>query len=159
MKPQPRRGAEFPVSQQACRLFLRYLAGVPTTALADSGMPISRVNRSIKRTAKHLLAAVGSEYEKKRPIAHLSRLRNESLLWVFRLALVLPEETAASLAYSGEGAEPGPEYADAYRHIIALFREQLQQLGRGFAAPALPDRLPIFPPSLDSRGHGMRCPG
>ena len=97
---------ETPLGLYSCRMFLTYLAGVPTTVLSGHyEEPAARVHRGIKRTAKHLLSAAGSEYEKKRPIAHLSRLRNEASLWLFRLALTVPRDVIIQLRCKDDGCK------------------------------------------------------
>lgn len=130
MKPA---GTESPLSLWPCQVFLCYLAGVPTTALsARYAVPAARINRGIKRTARLLLAAAGSEYEKNRPIVHLSRLRNESSLWIFRLAVAAPSDVALTLccAKTGFGATgDAVEYTQAYGRLRALFLEHLQRWG------------------------------
>lgn len=122
---------ESPLGLYSCRMFMSYLAGIPTTALsAHYEVPAARINRGIKRTAKHLLAAAGSEYEKKRPIVHLSRLRNESSLWIFRLAVAAPSDVALKLCCAEAeigSTEEAVEYAQAFGRLRALFMEHLQR--------------------------------
>lgn len=128
---------ESPLGLFACRMFMSYLAGVPTTVLsAHYEVPAARINRGIKRTAKHLLAAAGSEYEKKRPIVHLSRMRNEASLWLFRLALTVPRDVIIQLCCTDDGfaaAENASEYLQTYGQLRTLLLEHLQ---RWSGAPA-----------------------
>lgn len=121
-------GLESPLNAQACELFLSYLAGCPTTSLAARySVPITRINRSIKRTVRELLHSTGSAYERQQRLAHLSRLRNEASLWVFRLAVVVPPDVAFNVASTLADSRQAEPAAQSYAHLHALFMEHLQR--------------------------------
>lgn len=117
-----------PLSPMACRLFIAYLAGVSTPRIAaHTGYAIGRVNRSILRTATHLLQAVGSDYEKRQPLPGLNRLKKDTPLWLFRLSIVAP--TAAALALIDDGGQALGENAPTgpYRQLCAALKQQLEK--------------------------------
>jgi len=109
----------------ACEIFLAYLAGVPTTTLAARYcLSAPRVNRTIKRTAMALLELTGGHNERRMP-PHLNRLRNEGTLWVFRLAMVMPERIAAMLPGELDESQEA-EAVTVYRHLYLSMMAQRQ---------------------------------
>jgi hypothetical protein len=107
-----------------CEMFLAYLAGFTTTALAEAyGMPITAANRTIKRLARGLLELTASPYDRRIP-PHLSRLRNESTLWVFRLAVVAPEDVVARIRQRLDGLKGFEIIASDYLQLHALLMYQ-----------------------------------
>ncbi len=120
-----------PVSLMACRMFISYLAGDSTCRIArEHAISSGRVNRSIRRTATHLLKLAGSEYEKHHPLPGLNRLKNETSLWLFRLAIVAPIDTVLALVCEGDGSGCTSDSALSYRNICDEFQAQLQLSGR-----------------------------
>jgi hypothetical protein len=109
----------------ACEIFLAYLAGVPTTTLAARyRLSAPRVNRTIKRTATSLLELTGGHNERRMP-PHLNRLRNEGTLWVFRLAMVMPERIATLLPSELDESQEA-EAVTVYRHLYLSMMAQRQ---------------------------------
>lgn len=120
-----------PVSLLACRMFLSYLAGDSTCRIArEHEISSSRVNRSIRRTATHLLKLAGSEYEKHHPLPGLNRFKNETSLWLFRLAIVAPVDTVLALVCEGDDSGCASDWGVSYRNICDEFKAQLQLSGR-----------------------------
>ena len=116
------------LGQVACDLFLGYLAGLPTTVLAQHfNCPVSRINRMIRKTAASLLDNNGTVYERGMP-SHLSRLRNESTLWAFRLAIAISDEVASDLR-TEIWDDMEEDVGEVYKSLLALVLAQRLRLG------------------------------
>ena len=124
-----------------CEMFLAYLAGMTVAALAEAyGIPVTATNRTIKRLARGLLELTASPYERRIP-PHLSRLRNESMLWVFRLALVAPEDVVNRIPQKLDGLKEFETIASDYLQLHTLLMYQSRRWEKpqqaGSVAPAL----------------------
>ena len=107
-----------------CEMFLAYLAGLTTTALAEAyGIPVTATNRTIKRMARGLLELTASPYDRRIP-PHLSRLRNESTLWVFRLAVVAPDDVVSRIRKNLNGVKEFETIAGDYLQLHELLMYQ-----------------------------------